>query len=236
MMNAFKIRNAMIALALVASFLLVPARSNAQVKSTAAKLGFKAAKIEVVFHDAVKLTESIQKVSYRAQEEPSEIVKQYLARLFEEGGVEMTDEAGDEVKEITFYIGIDDADDDNDGIPDATDTQDFTGEAPADVKDADIKTVDLDQEDAAVRALPNTNKSQGIYVLVVNSTDERVTAFTMDGDVLGTYADGEGPSARVNLFGPAQPRFESNHASLMRPQFGVMMFPGLHRLVTGFNF
>jgi len=212
-MKAFPIRTAMVALALIASFLFAPVNSNAQVKSAAAAMGFKAAKIAVVFNDVVKLSDSIQKVGYRPDENPSETVKTYIANQFEADGVEVTDEAGEHVADITFYIGVDDIDDDNDGKADTTDDQDFTNEAPADVKDSDIERVDLDEKDAHVREMPDTVKNQGIYVCVVNHTTGETDVFSMDADVLGEFTASEA-SPSASTFTPRNARSigEANHA------------------------
>lgn len=237
-MSAFKIRTAMIALALIASFLLVPTRSNAQVKSTAAALGFKAAKIEVVFRDAVKLADSIQKVGYRPDEDPAEFIKKFVTHLLTQAGVEVKDEAEEGDADITYYVGFDDTDDDNDGTPDASDSSHFSGEAPDDVKNTDIKDVDIDTQSAAARALPNPDKTKGIYILVVNKTDGSVEFYHQHEDVLGYYKqDGDAPSATMSFPSVSRPRAESNHVNLIRrPQFGmgygspmwcfVMKFPG----------
>lgn len=221
-MKAFSIRITMVALTLIASFTFMPVRSDAQVKSTAAKIGFKAAKIEVVFHDAVKLADSIQKVSYRPEEDPAEFMKEYVTFVLTQQGVEVKDEAGEGVAEIVYYIGYDDADDDNDGTPDATDTQDFSGEAPADVKDSEIDRIDVDAQSETTRTLPNTDKSRGIYILVVNKTDDSVDFYYQAGDVLGYYTqNGEAPSAALPFASRSQERAESNHANLLRRPFYV---------------
>lgn len=216
-MKAFSIRIAMVALALIASFLFAPVKSNAQVKSTAAKVGFKAAKIEVVFHDAVKLADSIQKVGYRSDEDPAEFIKKYVTHLFTKIGVEVKDEAEEGDADITYHVGFDDADDDNDGTPDATDEQDFTGQAPEEAKDSEVERIDVDAQSAEARALPNPDKTKGIYILVVNKTDGTVEFYHQDGDVLGTYAQtGDGPSATILFPSALSPRAESNHANLIR--------------------
>lgn len=213
------IRTATVALALIASFLFMPVRSNAQVKSTAAKIGFKAAKIEVVFHDAVKLADSIQKVSYRPEDDPTEVITRYITHLLTDAGVEVKDEAGEDVADITYYIGFDDADDDNDGTPDATDAHHFSEEAPDSVKDSDIEDVDVDAQSADARALPNPDKTKGIYVLVVNKTDGTVGYYHQAEDVLGFYKEsGDGPTASLSF---PQAGSESNHANLLRRPFYV---------------
>lgn len=230
-MKAFSTRTAMLALALMASFLFAPMKSEAQVKGTAAKIGFKAAKIEVVMHDAVKLADSIQKVSYRPDEDPAEVIKKYVTHLLTDAGVDVRDEDGEGVADITYYIGFDDADDDNDGTPDATDTQDFSGEAPADVKDSDIVRTDVDALSAEARALPNPDKTKGIYVLVVNNTDGTVEFFHQEEDVLGFYKEsGDGPTAALSL-----PRTgsESNHANLLRRPFFVQFGSPMYSLMYG---
>jgi hypothetical protein len=230
-MKKFSTRTSMVALALIASFILTPTKSNAQVKSTAAKIGFKAAKIEVVFHDAVKLADSIQKVSYRSDENPTAVITKYITHLLTDAGVEVKDEAGDDVADITYYIGFDDADDDNDGTPDATDTQDFTGEAPADIKDSDIESTDVDALSADARALPNPDKTKGIYVLVVNKTDGSVELFHQEEDVLGFYKEsGDGPTAALSL---PQTGSESNHANLLRRPFFVQFGSPMYSLMYG---
>jgi hypothetical protein len=221
-MKAFTIRNAMVALALIASFTLMPVRSNAQVKSTAAKVGFKAAKIEVVFHDAVKLADSIQKVGYRPDDDPAEFMKKYVTHLLTEAGVEVKDEAEEGVANITYYVGFDDADDDNDGTPDATDAHHFSGEAPDSVKDSEIEDVDVDAQSADARALPNPDKTKGIYVLVVNETDGTVEFYHQAEDVLGFYKQsGDGPTAAVPFSSLPHGQFESNHANLIRRPFYI---------------
>lgn len=230
-MKAFSIRNAMVALGLIAAFTLMPVRTNAQVKSTAAKVGFKAAKIEVVFHDTVKLADSIQKVSYRPDEDPAEVIKRYVTHLLTDAGVEVKDEDGEGVADITYYIGFDDADDDNDGTPDATDTQDFSGEAPADVKDSDIERTDVDALSADARALPNPDKTKGIYVLVVNKTDGSVEFFHQEEDVLGFYKEtGAEPTAALSL---SRTGSESNHANLVRRPFFVQFGSPMYSLMYG---
>lgn len=214
-MKAFPIRTVTVALALIAAVIFTPIRSNAQVKSTAAAVGFKAAKIAVVFNDVVKLSESIQKVSYRPDEDPSGMVKQYLASQFEAEGVDVTDESGEQVADLTFYIGLDDADDDNDGQADAADELDFTNEAPAGTKDTDIAHVDLDQKDAKVAAMPDTVPNQGIYILVVNHATGESEVFTMTADVLGEFTRAESNPSAINLVPRnTRSRGEANHAVL----------------------
>jgi hypothetical protein len=216
-MKAFPIRTAVVALALIASFLFTPAKSNAQVKSTAAKAGAKAAKVSVVFNDVVKLADDIQKVSFRPNEEESDTVKDYIEQHLKDHGVTVADEDGDGVADLTFYIVDDDADDDNDGKPDASDDHEFSGEAPDTIKDSEIEKVDLDQTDPELRNLPDTNKTQGIYILVVNKTTNTAELFTLDEDVLGTNVM-DSPSA-FNLVSRPQPAMsESSHASFYRVQ------------------
>jgi hypothetical protein len=221
-MKAFPTRIAMVALAVIASLLFAPTKSNAQVKGTAAALGFKAAKIEVVFRDAVKLAESIQKVGYRPDEDPAEFIKKYVTHLLTQAGVEVKDEAEEGDTDITYYVGFDDADDDNDGTPDASDSSHFSGEAPDGVKNTDIEDVDVDAESAEARALPNPDKTKGIYVLMVNKTDGSVAFYHQAEDVLGYYKQsGDGPSAMMSFPSVSHLSAESNHANLIRrPQFG----------------
>lgn len=226
-------RTAMLALTLIATLNFVPVRTNAQAKNTAAKIGFKAAKIEVVFHDAVKLAESIQKVSYRPDDDPAEFMRKFLTFALTEEGVEIKDSAEDGVADITYYVGFDDADDDNDGTPDATDAQDFTGEAPADVKDSDIEKIDVDAQSAAARALPNPDKTRGIYVLVVNKTDGTVHLYHQAEDVLGFYTNvGDSPTAALP-FAVRRSRTESNHVSLIRRPFYVTYGSPIFDLMFG---
>lgn len=216
-MKAVSIRTAMVALTLIASFLFAPTKSNAQVKSTAAAVGFKAAKVAVVFNDVVKLADSIQKVSYRPSDDPAAAVKAYIQKQFEADGVEVADETGEGVADVTFYIGVDDLDDDNDGKPDTTDEQDYTNEAPADVKDSDIERTDLDETSTQVEAMPDTIPNQGIYILVVNNTTDDVDLYYMDADVLGAYQGSEASPSAINVLTPQNPHGESAHASFLRP-------------------
>ncbi len=181
------IKSVLFAVMLGFALVLTAVNANPQtVKQEAAKAGAKAARIMVVFNDAVRLTDSIQKVNYSDNHSTEEaFVKRHLEKAMKKAGFAIADEAGEDVVDVIFYIGIDDADDDNDGTADTTDTDDYGAATPESVEDGEIKTFDFDETNPAdAKKLTNDKPNQGIYLLV--QTGDSAMAFTMDEDVLGT--------------------------------------------------
>lgn len=122
-----------------------------------------------------------------------------VANAFEESidadklGVEFVSETGDDVEEITIVMQVNDADDDNDGTPDAED-KDVDGDGVTDNQEV-IGTVNLDQKDPELlNELQDTRKNQGLNILVeANDAKHHILKFE-------TVADppAEGDTASLN--------------------------------------
>lgn len=91
-----------------------------------------------------------------------------LKAAFEDLGDTVVEKASDDSVDLYFYLGKDDADDDNDGTPDAKDVGDANGDGAVNEQDtADL--IDLDQEIPEVMDdFADKNKSEGIYIYLQN--------------------------------------------------------------------
>ena len=96
--------------------------------------------------------------------------------------VEFVEEAGPGVEEFTVVMQVDDADDDNDGTPDAKDP-DANGDGIPD-KDQVIGNVDLDKQDPELlKELGDSKPGQGINILLEgNDAKHSVIRFHTNAD------------------------------------------------------
>ena len=137
--------------------------------------------------------------------ETAEKFKADLKEAFEERGDEVVDEASKESIDLNFYIGKDDDDDDNDGIPNDKDVGDGNGDGVVNEQDM-AEVYDLDEEIPDVmKSYPDNEKDEGIYIYL-----EKETGLAM---VFISKADSLKETEAMNLLGS----FFFQNASFQRP-------------------
>lgn len=99
--------------------------------------------------------------------------------FFNNHGVEVVDESGEDVVELHVVVGQDDADDDNDGTPDSKDA-DEDGDKIEDSQETDF-AVDLDKaEPEVMETFEHQDKQRGVYILfyTAGKTSEHIRGFS----------------------------------------------------------
>lgn len=170
----------------------------AKVEQTAAKTKATAARVEGVANVTSKgLGLLANKIYFNTDESEEFLVQEVLEKALRAEGIEVVNDDGPAVCNFRVYIGVDDADDDDDGTPDAADKDDFgdmdevVGEKNADLPDTQIIEHDLDKEDPELTAtLPDTTKDQGIYIVLVSDNPDQVLVFRMDADSFSSVGGG----------------------------------------------
>ena len=151
----------------------------------------------------------------------------------EKEGYEIVEEDTADSTKVTVIIGKDDADDDNDGKPDAQDKDD-NGDGIDDSTQS-IDTVDLDPAIPELRSEgTDKNKQEGVYIAVVGENGKE-TLFTSDVDDFN-FSDGDkDASGKIFNSGAAQFVNASYSPAVTVPNRAVTAFPVLLALRIGFQ-
>lgn len=118
--------------------------------------------------------------------------------FFNNHGLEVVDESGDDVIELHVVVGQDDADDDNDNVPDNKDTDD-DGDKIEDSKETEF-AVDLDKAEPDVMDdFESKDKQRGVYILFYTSgkKSEHIKGFS-EVDSFETEEETEKESSSLN--------------------------------------
>lgn len=185
----------------------------AKVEQTAAKTKATAARVEGVANVSSKgLGLLASKIYFNTDESEEFLVQEVLEKALRDEGIAVVNEDGPSVCNFRVYIGVDDADDDDDGTPDAADKDEFgdmddvVGAKDADLPDTQIIEHDLDKEDPELTAtLPDTTKDQGIYIVLVSDNPDQVMVFRMDADSFSSGGGGDSASTFAAHASPHRP-------------------------------
>ena len=178
-------------------------KTAADVEAAAAKAKATAARVEGVANVSSKgLGLLASKIRFNSSETEEYVVQHFIEKALHDQGVTVVNDDGPAVCNFRVYIGIDDADDDDDGILDATDTDhfgdmdDFSDSAASDLADSQLIEVDLDKEDPdSTAGLPDTVKEQGIFIVLVADNPDQVVVFHLDAD---SFSDSGGGGATAS--------------------------------------
>lgn len=118
--------------------------------------------------------------------------------FFSGHGLEVVDESGDDVIELHVVVGQDDADDDNDNVPDSKDTDD-DGDKIEDSKETEF-AVDLDKAESDVMDdFERKDKQRGVYIIfyTAGKKSEHIRGFS-EVDSFETEEETEKESSSLN--------------------------------------